>query len=163
MAARQAALDRNFRYQSIPSVVQQAFADVTTTNVVDKEKDYDQLLFSVRTTEKFGIAQINFDTNLIQSQPVQLQVSIPADSAPVYDEGNRTFAELVFIQEVKQGDQVVSRNEHTESFTWSAEAFGDLQKIQVKLPTVPVSPGQDLYVTVQDRISAVSETKKVKL
>ena len=163
LAGQQASIDRNFRYQTIPSAVQQGFVEVARANVADEEKDYDDLLFSVRTTEKFGIARINFDATVLKTQPVQIQVSIPADAAPVYDEGNRTFAELVFVQEVKQGDKVVSRNEHTESYTWGAEAFGNLDRIQATLPAVEIPAGHELFVTVQDRISAVSETRKVKL
>ena len=159
---QQASMDRSFRYQSIPTAVQQAFVEVSDASIADKDKDYEDLLFSVRTTEKFGIAQINFETSKLQSQPLQLEVSIPAETAPVYDEGNRTFAELVFIVEVKQGDRVISRKEHTESFTWNPDAFDDLDQIQVKLPAVEVPAGDyDLFVTVQDRISSVSETKKV--
>ena len=162
MAAHQASIDSSFRYQTIPSLVQQAFAEVSKTNVSDESKDYDELLYSVRSTEKFGIAQIAFDTKVLQTQPFQVQVSIPAASAPVYDEGNRAFAELIFIQELKQGDKVVVQKEHSESFIWGSEAFNDLNQIVVKLPPIQAPPGEyELLVTVQDRISGVGETKRI--
>ena len=162
IGAQQASMDRGFRYQSIPSMVQQAFHDVSKTNIVDEEKDYDELLFSVRSTEKFGIARLEFDAKPIQTQPLQIQVNIPAAAAPVYDEGNRSFAELVFVQELKQGDKTVARNEHSESYTWSPEAFDKLDQISVKLPKLEAPAGQyELHVTVQDRISSVGETKKI--
>ena len=162
MGARQASLDNAFRYESIPSLVDQAFADVAKANVADEERDYDELLFSVRSTEKFGIAEIQFEPTVQQTAPLQLQVSIPVENAPVYDEGNRTFAELIITQELRQGDKVISRNEHSESFTWTSEDFGDLQQINVKLPALQAPPGSyELTVTVQDRISSVAETKKI--
>jgi GWxTD domain-containing protein len=162
MAARQASLDSAFRYETIPSLVDQAFVDVAKANVVDEEKDFDELLFSVRSTEKFGIAEIQFDATVQQTTPLQLQVSIPAATAPVYDEGNRAFAELIITQELRQGDKVVTRKEHSESFTWSSEAFGNLDRIHVKLPALQAPPGSyELTVTVQDRISSVAETKKI--
>jgi GWxTD domain-containing protein len=162
MAARQASLDSAFRYETIPSLVDQAFADVAKANVVDEEKDYEELLFSVRSTEKFGITEIQFEPTVQQTTPLQLQVSIPVATAPVYDEGNRTFAELMITQELRQGDRVVTRNEHSESFTWTSEAFGNLDRINVKLPALQAPPGSyELTVTVQDRISSVAETKKI--
>jgi GWxTD domain-containing protein len=162
IAAQQASLDSSFRYQDIPSMVNMAFADVSKSNVVDEKIHYDALLFSVRSTEKFGIAAINFETQVSESQPPQIQVNIPAASAPVYDEGTRKFAELVFVQELKKGDQVIAKNEHSESFTWSGTAFDDLNQINVKLPALQAPAGSyELHVTVQDRISGVSETKKV--
>lgn len=162
MAAQQASLDANFRYQEIPSLVNMAFADVSKSNVVDEKIDYDALLFSVRSTEKFGIAELNFGAQVLQARPPQIQVSIPVASAPVYDEGTRKFAELVFIQELKKGEQVITRNEHSESFTWSSATFDDLNQITVKLPALEAPAGAyELNVTVQDRISGVSETRKV--
>ena len=162
MGARQASLDNAFRYESIPSLVDQAFADVAKANVTDEEKDYDELLFSVRSTEKFGIAEIRFEPTVQQTTPLQLQVSIPTATAPVYDEGNRTFAELIITQELRQGDKVITRNEHSESFTWNSEAFSDLQQINVKLPALQAPSGSyELTVTVQDRISSVAETKRI--
>jgi GWxTD domain-containing protein len=162
ISAQQAALDRNFRYQTIPSAVQRAFADVSQKNVIDEKKNYNELLYSVRSTEKFGIASVNFDTRMLKSHPAQLQVIIPADKAPVYDDGNRTFAELVITQELKQGDRVVTRSEKTESYNWGSEAFSNLKQIIINLPSLQAPPGQyELFITVQDRISAVGETKKV--
>jgi GWxTD domain-containing protein len=162
IAAQQAAIDRSFRYQTIPTVVEQAFNEVAQKNVVDEEKDYDELLFSVRATEKFGITDLQFETNLQQTQPVQVQVSIPSGAAPVYDAGERVFAELIFTQELRQDGKVVAQNEHSESFAWSSEAFDDLDQINVKLPPLQAPAGQyELHVTVQDRISSVAETKTI--
>lgn len=156
---RQAALDSAFRFETIPSLVDQTFVDVAKANIADEEKDYEELLFSVRSTEKFGIAEIQFDADVQQKQ---VRISIPASSAPVYDEGNRTFAELVFTQELRQGNNVVWKNEHTESFTWNVEAFGNLDRINVDLPALQAPSGTyELSVTVQDRISGVAETKKI--
>jgi len=161
---QQAAIDSSFRYQSIPSLVLQAFADVSTANVIDEKKNYESLVFSVRSTEKFGIASIDFNTQILPTQPPQLQVSIPAATAPVYDSGNQVFAEFYFTQELKQGDKVVVRNEYGQSFTWSPEAFGKLNEISVQLPALDAPAGQYiLLITVQDRISGVSETKKVAM
>lgn len=162
IAAQQASFDSSFRYQDIPTVVNAAFADVSKSNVVDEKIDYDALLFSVRSTEKFGIVEINFDPQILQTQPPQIQVNIPAASAPLYDEGTRKFAELVFVQELKKGAQVIAKNEHSESFTWSAAALDDLKEIKVKLPALEAPSGPyELHVTVQDRISGVSETRKI--
>jgi GWxTD domain-containing protein len=160
---QQASLDSNFRYQSIPSMVAQAFADVSNANVIDEKKNYDPLIYSVKSTEKFGVASIDFEPRVLQANPPQVEVNIPIASVPVYDSGNQVFAEFLFTQELKQGDKVITRNEHSESFTWTAESFGKLNQISVKLPALQAPSGQyDLYVTVQDRISGVSETKKIQ-
>jgi GWxTD domain-containing protein len=162
IAEQQKAIDTNFRYQSIPSLVQQAFADVSRANVIDESKNYDPLIYSVRSTEKFGIASINFDIQLLQTQPPQVKVTIPAATAPVYDSGNQVFAEFYFTQELKQGDQLVTKDEHSESYTWTSDQFGNMKEITAKLPALKAPPGQYmLYVTVEDRISNVSETKKI--
>jgi GWxTD domain-containing protein len=164
VTAQQASLDTNFRYQSIPTIVAQAFADVSTASVIDDKKNYDSLIYSVKSTEKFGVTSIDFDTRVLQANPPQVEVSIPAASAPIYDSGNQMFAEFLFTQELKQGDKVITKNEHSESFTWTVENFGKLNAVTVKLPALQAPSGQyDLYVTVEDRISGVSETKKVSL
>jgi len=160
-AAQQAAIDRTFRYESIPGLVEQAFVEVAQAKVIDEKKDYDELLTSVRTTEKFGVSSIDFNIQLKESQPRQVQVSIPSDGAPVYDDGDRVFAEFVFVQELRQGETVIARNEQTQSFSWTSAAFEDLKEIVVKLPALDAPSGQYLlWVTVQDRISNVSETRK---
>jgi GWxTD domain-containing protein len=159
---QQRAIDANFRYQSIPSVVQQAFADVTRNDIVDEKKNYDTLIYSVRSSEKFGITSINFDIQILQNHPLQVKVTLPAATAPVYDTGNQVFAEFYFTEELKQGDNLVTRDEHSQSFNWTSQQFGNLNEITVTLPALKASPGEyTLDVTVQDRISNVSETKKI--
>lgn len=164
LAEQQASIDNSFRYSTIPSLVQQAFTDVAKDRVIDEKKNYEPLIYSVRSTEKFGVASIDFESRILETHPPQVQVTIPAEKAPVYDSGNQVFTEFYFTQELKQGDKVITRNEHSQSFTWTAEAFGKLKTITATLPALQAPPGQyDLYVTVQDRISGVSETKKIPI
>lgn len=161
-AERQRQMDSAFRYQTIPGLVEQAFSDVRRASVIDEKKDYNTLLYSVRSTEKFGMAGINFDLRPLQTQPAQIQVSIPKESAPVYDAGNSMFAELYFKQELKKGDAVVASNETTKSLNWNPRDLDNLKEISVTLPALNGPAGQyELFVTVQDRISNVSETRKI--
>jgi len=161
IAAQQREVDSAFRYQSIPSTVQQAFTDMAQRSVFDESKNYQQLLYSVQSTEKFGLAGIEFE---IQKTPSGTRISIPVDKAPVYDAANKSFAELYFKQELKQGDKVVASNEHQQSFDWDAQKLGQLKTIDVTLPPLNAPPGSyELSVTVQDRISNVSETRKIQV
>jgi GWxTD domain-containing protein len=159
---QQASFDSSFRYVDIPSMVRQAFADVSEQKVIDEKKNYDSLVFSVRSSEKFGIASIDFEIHSLK--PNQVEINIPTKSAPVYDSGREIFAEFLFTQELKQGDKVVTRNEHSQSFTWTPTNFDKLDAIPVKLPELQAPAGQyDLYVTVEDRISGVGYTKKISV
>lgn len=165
IAEQQRQMDSSFRYQDIPSVVQRAFADVAETSVIDEKKDYRQLLSSVEATEKFGIAGIDFEIRKAQTQPLKIEVVIKKENAPVYDDGNKIFAELYFKQELKKGDRVIASNQHVASFSWDQKTFDNLQEIVVPLPSLDVAPdpGSELWITAQDRISNISETKKVPL
>ncbi|MCI0556490.1 MAG: hypothetical protein L0287_36575, partial [Anaerolineae bacterium] len=79
-----------------------------------------------------------------------------------YDAGEEMFAEFFFKQELKKGDQLIAANQHTASFKWDQTKFAELKEIAVTLPSIEVPPGQyDLYITVGDRISNVTETRKV--
>ncbi len=161
---RQRQFDVGFRYQTIPSLVQQAFSDVRRASVIDEKQDYRGLLYSVKSTEKFNLAGIDFDLELTGMNPPKVQVSIPIDKAPIYDAGNDRFAELYFKQQLKKGDTVVSEEENVESFNWNPDTFDNLKNVTATLPSLknqPVSGEYDLYVTVQDRVSNVSETKKI--
>jgi GWxTD domain-containing protein len=157
---QQRQMDSTFRYQTIPGAVEQAFADVRKADIIDESKDYKSLLFSVNSTEKFGIAGINFDIH--PSQGGQVEIAIAKDNAPVYDAGNTKFAELYFKLELKQGDHVVATNESTKTFNWNPADFDTLKEISVTLPALKAPAGEyEVSVTVQDRISNVSETRKI--
>jgi hypothetical protein len=157
-------MDSEFRYQTIPSMVQQAFVDVRDASVIDEKKDYRDLLFSVESTVKFGIAGIEFDTRVLESHPPQVQVVMKTDKAPVYDAGERVFAEFYFKQELKRGETIVATNEHMSAFDWSAKEYAGLDEVGVTLPVLKTDPGHyDLWITVQDRISNVSETRKISI
>jgi GWxTD domain-containing protein len=157
-AERERAIEAGFRYQTIPAMVQRAFADVTTRRIIDERKNYDSLLFSVETTEKFGIAGIDFDIR--RPTGGNVQVIIPVEDVPVYDEADRKFAELYFKQELRKGDSVVATNEHTAAFNWTANNYEDLKELAVPLPPLNAPAGEyQLVVTVQDRISNIAETK----
>jgi GWxTD domain-containing protein len=163
VGAQQRALDANFTYQSIPSVVQAAFSDVADKSVIDENKDYRELLTSVESTEKFGLQNIQFDVRPLQAQPQQYEVVMKPDTAPLYDSGDSIFAEFFFKQELKKGDTVVAANQHTASFNWDPQSFGNLKEIAVKLPPLEAPAGEyELYITVGDQISNVSETRKVQ-
>jgi hypothetical protein len=85
------------------------------------------------------------------------------DTAPLYDSGDSIFAEFFFKQELKKGDTVVAANQHTASFNWDPQSFGNLKEIAVKLPPLEAPAGEyELYITVGDQISNVSETRKVQ-
>lgn len=156
----QQAMDANFRYQDIPSVVQAAFVDVSKANIIDESKDYRDLISSVKSTEKFGLSQIEFDIK--ELKPNQYEVVMKHDTAPVYDSGEEMFAEFFFKQELKKGDQLIAANEHTASFRWDQTKFAALKEITVDLPALDIPAGQyDLYITVGDRISNVTETRKI--
>jgi GWxTD domain-containing protein len=161
----QRRMDNSFRYQSIPSLVQRAFADAAENNVFDKKKDYRNLLSSVEATEKFGMEGIEFEVRKVQADPLKVEVVLKKESAPVYDDVNKIFAELYFKQELKKGDRVVASNQHVASFSWDQKTFENLQDIVVPLPQLdtPADPESELWVTVQDRISNISETRKISL
>jgi len=157
---QQRALDANFKYQDIPSVVQAAFVDVSKANIIDESKDYRDLISSVKSTEKFGLNQIEFDVREVK--PGQYEVVMKPDTAPIYDSGEEMFAEFFFKQELKKGDQLIAANQHTASFKWDQTKFAELKEITVTLPPIDIPAGQyDLYVTVGDRISNVTETRKI--
>lgn len=160
VAEQQQAMDASFRYQSIPTVIQRGFADVRAADIIDEQKDYDALLFSVKSSEKFQIASIPFDARI--NDKMSTEVAVKKEEAPVYDNGESMFAELYFKQELKQGDRTVASNDYTASFNWSYKEFSDLQNIVVPLKPLEAAAGQyQLTVTVQDRISMVSETKTI--
>lgn len=159
----QRSVDSSFRYQTIPSMVQRAFLQVADATVIDESKNYQQLLTSVETTEKFQLSGIEFEARTLQTNPLRIRAVIPVKDAPVYDEGNRIFAELYFKQELKKGDRLVASNQHLASFTWDPKTFEQLNEIAVDLPAlenVPSGP-YELALTVQDRISNISETRKI--
>ncbi|MCI0445502.1 GWxTD domain-containing protein [bacterium] len=157
---QQQALDANFKYQDIPSVVQAAFVDVSKANIIDESKDYRDLISSVKSTEKFGLNQIEFEVRPLKTD--QYEIVLKPETAPVYDAGEEMFAEFFFKQELKKGDQLIAANQHTASFKWDQTKFAELKEIAVTLPSIEVPPGQyDLYITVGDRISNVTETRKV--
>ena len=159
---QQQAMDANFRYQDIPSVVQAAFVDLNKANIIDESKDYRDLISSVKSTEKFGLNQIEFDTR--ELKPGQYEVVMTPDTAPIYDSGEEMFAEFFFKQELKKGDQLIAANQHTASFKWDQTKFAELKDITVALPPLDIPAGQyDLYITVGDRISNVTETRKISV
>lgn len=148
-------------YQSIPSAVQQAFVDVTRKDIVDEKKDYQSLLSSVTTTEKFGLAGIDFEAVKVQDNPLQFKLTLPKDSAPVYDAGTKLFLELSVDQELKMGTAVVASNHKTVSLDWDQQAFAGLGAIEIPLPALEVAAGKgELSVTVRDSVSGISETRK---
>jgi GWxTD domain-containing protein len=156
---QQQALDANFQYQDIPSVVQAAFVDVNKANIIDESKDYRDLISSVKSTEKFGLNQIEFE---VRPKANQYEVVLKSDTAPIYDSGEEMFAEFFFKQELKKGDQLIAANQHTASFKWDQTKFAELKEITVDLPPLDIPAGQyELYVTVGDRISNVTETRKI--
>lgn len=160
VGAQQQAMDASFRYQSIPTLIQRGFADVRSSDIIDDRKNYDSLLFSVKSSEKFQIASIPFDARI--NDKLNTEVAIKKEEAPVYDNGESMFAEVYFKQELKQGDRTVSSNEYTASFNWSYKEYSDLQNIVVPLKPLEAAAGQyQLTVTVQDRISMVSESKTI--
>ena len=160
---QQRALESNFQYQTIPSVVQAAFTDVADKSIIDENKDYRELLTSVESTEKFGLQDLEFEIRPLQTQPQQYEVVLKPETAPLYDSGDATFAEFFFKQELKKGDTLVAANQHTASFNWDPQSFGKLTEITVKLPVLEAPAGEyELYITVGDRISNVSETRKVQ-
>lgn len=162
IAAQQRAIEANMQYQSIPSTVSAAMGDFSKASIIDESKDYRELLFSVESTEKFGISELAFEARPIKTDPVQYEVVMNPENAPVYDEGERKFAEFFFKQELKKGDQLIAANQHTASFAWDAQTFEDLKEIKVQLPELDAPAGEyDLYITVGDRISNVSETRKI--
>jgi GWxTD domain-containing protein len=158
----QRSVDSSFRYQTIPSMVQRAFMEVADATVVDERKNYKQLLTSVETTEKFALSGIEFEAHTLQTDPLRMQVRIPVKDAPVYDEGNRIFAELYFKQDLKKADRVLASNQHVASFSWDPKTFEQLKEIVVDLPALEHVPAgeYELALTVQDRISNISETRK---
>jgi GWxTD domain-containing protein len=159
---QQQEIDSNFRYQDIPSAVQQAFADVAKTEVIDPDKNYKNLLASVTSTEKFGVSEIQFELKTDSSHPPKVSVSILPENVPYYDDGQKVFAELTYKQELKMGDKVVASNEHVVSYSWDQKTFADLKVIDQPLPTLNAPAGTyELSVTVGDKISGVSETRKI--
>lgn len=159
---QQQALDANFKYQDIPSVVQAAFVDINKENIIDESKDYRDLISSVKSTEKFGLNQIEFDVR--ESKPGQYEVIMKPDTAPIYDSGEEMFAEFFFKQELKKGDQLIAANQHTASFKWDQTKFAELKEITVELPALDIPPGQyELWITVGDTISNITETRKIPI
>jgi GWxTD domain-containing protein len=159
---RQREADSSFRYQTIPSVVLQAFNDVRKVNIIDEKKDYKNLLYSVKSTEKFAIGGVNFDIRPLSSHSGDVEVAIPKEDAPVYDAGNSKFAELYIKEELKKGDTVVATNDTTKTFNWNPRDFDALKEITLTLPALNAPAGEyELFVTIQDRISNVSETRKL--
>src|SRR5262249_41166087 len=59
----QREMDSNLRYQTIPTVVAQAFVDANTSNVIDEKQDYRNLLSSVKSTERYGLPGIAFEVH----------------------------------------------------------------------------------------------------
>lgn len=148
-------------YQSIPSVVEQAFADVTQKDIVDENKDYRNLLGSVTTTEKFDLAGIDFEAVKVQDNPLQFKLTLPKETAPVYDAGTKLFLELSVDQEFKAGTAVVASNRKTISLGWDQKAFAGLNAIEIELPALDGASGKgELSVTVRDSVSGISETRK---
>lgn len=156
----QRQIDANFRYQLIPSQVQQAFADVRNSNVIDESKNYDPLLYSVKSSEKFQISALPFEVRIGETHLAEVTI-LKAD-LPFYDEGDQSFAELLIRQELKEGDRTVASNEQTITYNWTAKELSDLPELKMTLKNLDAPSGSyELSVTVQDRISLVSETKKV--
>jgi GWxTD domain-containing protein len=156
----QRSIDSNFRYQSIPSAVQDAFIEVSKTNIIDENKDYRDLISSVKSTEKFGLNQIEFEVRPLKAD--QYEVVLKPENAPIYDASDEMFAEFFFKQELKKGDQLIAANQHTASFKWDHTKFAELKEIAVTLPPLDVPAGQyELWITVGDRISNVTETRKI--
>lgn len=156
----QRKIDAGFRYQNIPSQVARAFVDVRNTDVIDDSKNYDSLLYSVKSTEKFQITEIPFDARINDHN--QPEIILKKEDAPIYDAGDRMFGELYIKQELKQGDKVVASNDFSSSYSWSYGEFANLQNIIVPLKNLEAPAGKyDLTVTVQDRISMVSESKTI--
>src|SRR5262249_16936992 len=148
-------------YQSIPSLVQAAFVDVSKKNIIDENNDYRKLLSSVTSTEKFGIPGIEFEWSKLQDNPFQVQISMAKENATIYDSGDKLFAEISVRQELKKGDVLVTSNEHVETLSWDQKSFADLKAITFRLPPLQALSGDyDLVLTVQDRISQISETRK---
>lgn len=158
----QRSLDSNFQYQSIPSAVQAAFGDVSKANIIDENKDYRDLISSVKSTEKFGLNQIEFEVRPLKTQPLQYEVVLKPETAPIYDAGDEMFAEFFFKQELKKGDTLIAANQHTASFKWDQTKFAVLKEITVTLPPIEVPSGEyELWITVGDRISNVTEMRKI--
>ncbi len=135
-----------------------------TKHGIDPDKNYKNLLASVTSTEKFGISEIQFDVQIQESKPPKVSVSILPQNAPVYDDGEKVFVELFYRQELKKGEKLVASNEHTVSYSWDETAFSELTNIQQTLPALEAPQGTyDLYVTVGDRVSNVSETRKFEI
>ncbi len=164
IGAEQRAIERNFTYQSIPSVVHAAFADTAKTTIIDEKRDYRDLISSVKSTEKFGLNQIQFDVRPLQTQPLQYEVVLKPETAPVYDAGDEIFGEFFFKHELKKGDTLIAANQHTASFKWDQNTFAGLKEIAVTLPPLEVPPGDfEFWITVGDRISNVTETRKIPI
>jgi hypothetical protein len=135
---------------------------VAKANIIDEKKDYRDLISSVKSTEKFGLNQIEFEVRPLKTEPLQYQVVLKPDTAPVYDAGDEMFAEFFFKQELKKGDQLIAANEHTASFKWDQNKFAEQKEITVDLPSIDAPAGQyELWITVGDRISNVTETRKI--
>jgi GWxTD domain-containing protein len=148
-------------YQSIPSVVQQAFADVTQKDIVDDKKDYRNLLSSVTTTEKFDLVGIEFEVVKVQDNPLQFKLTLSKEAAPIYDAGTKLFLELSVDQELRMGTTVVASNHKTVSLEWDQRTFTGLGAIEIQLPALEVAAGKgELSVTVRDSVSNISETRK---
>jgi GWxTD domain-containing protein len=161
---QQREIDSNFRYQDIPSAVQRAFADIAKSEVIDPDKNYKNLLASVSSTEKFGVSEIQFEIKVAPSHPPKVSVTIPPENVPYYDDGQKVFSELFYKQELKKGDKLVASNEHVVSYSWDQKTFADLKSVDQDLPALDAPEGTyELSVTVGDKISGVSETRKVEV
>ena len=137
----QRQIDAGFRYQNIPSQVARAFVDVPNSDVIDDSKNYDSLLFSVKSTEKFQLTEIPFEPRINDHN--QPEIILKKEDAPIYDAGDRMFAELYIEQELKEGDKVVASNDVTSSYSWSYSEFADLQNIVVPSEEPGISRSQD--------------------
>ena len=85
---------------------------------------------------------MNLRLENVKTEPLQYEVIMKPDTAPVYDSGDEMFSEFFFKQELKKGDQLIVANEHTASFKWDQTKFAALNEIAVTLPLVEVPPGQ---------------------
>ncbi len=160
----QRSFDSKFRYQDIPSAVQQAFVETTRAEIIDPDKNYKNLLASVSSTEKFGVSEIQFETQVDSSHPPGVSVTILPENVPVYDDGEKVFAELYYRQELKKGDTVVASDEQVQSYSWDPTGFADLKGLVQPLSPLKAPAGTyELYITVGDRISNVGETRKVEI
>jgi len=148
------------RYQPIPSVVQQVFADFAEKHIIDEKKDYRDLLSSVSTTVKFGMSGIDFEAVKVQDNPLQFKLTMSKETAPVFDAGTSLFLEVNVDQQLKNETAVLDSNHKTVSLQWQPKAFDGLSMIEIPLQPLQACTGKcQLVVTVRDSVSGVSETR----